>query len=106
MDAGDATEEPQADAVDLQPLPPGDQGMAELVDEHRTQEQHGRDDAGGGVGPVAVAGRLNGVATPRQAEREQGGHSQERPVDTHADAGDAADAEGVLHPSMVARPAG
>ena len=93
LEARNAAEQEERDPVDGDAELPGDERVRELVEDHRDEEQNGRDDRGrdgGRRAPVGVpAGECGGEAPPHQ-ERDE----DPRRVDCDLDAEDAAEPQG------------
>ncbi len=96
LQAGDAAEQPQRDALDLLAVALRDERVRELVGEDRREEQDGAEDPRREVGAVRVGGHGR---EQRARERADDHHrdDEQAPVDAYLDPADAAQANRGSH---------
>jgi hypothetical protein len=100
---GDPAEQPQRDALHLDPVAPGDQRVGQLVREERGEEGRRGHQGGGGVGQAAAAGQDQREPAQRQATGDDQHDHQDAGVHADPDAGDAAQTEGLVHAVLLGR---
>ena len=101
---GDAAEEPQHDALDLDAVAAGHQRMGQLVGQQRGQEQHRGNDCGDHVGGDAAVRKGGGQLAGREPTHQDHHDEKHTGVDPDLDAGDAAQRDGRSHQFSLRRP--
>ena len=97
---GDAAEQPERDPLDLHPLPPRLERMAELVQEQRGEEDRRGRECHDDVRAVRETRVLVGEDAGRERPDDQREDDQPRPVDPDLDPGDAAEADAGVHAAV------
>ena len=82
--AGYTAQQKQLDADHLHPLAEGDQGVAQLMQKHRNEQQQGRQEGQAPSHQVATAGSR--VVVPRKGQRGDQQDDQPGGVDKYGDA--------------------
>src|ERR1700676_1129269 len=75
----------------------GDDGVADLVDQDAREERQGRHHAGGRVAQPRIAGGIDREAGVSEADGEEGGDQDERPVEADGDPSDSPQPNALLH---------
>src|SRR3954451_24137263 len=94
---GDAAEEPERDALDLDSFALGLERVPELVHEQRGEEEKRRDDRHAGVSALVVAGVRARKDPGRERPNDEREDDRPAPVHAEANAGDAAQRQAVAH---------
>ncbi len=97
LEPGEAAEQPQRDALDLDALVPGHERVAHLVCQQGGEEEQRRDDARGPVGRRGVAGRVDGEAVGREQPGVERRDHQHAPAEPDADSGDSPQGHVAFH---------
>lgn len=103
LELGDATEQPEPDALDLDTVAASEDRVCHLVGEHRRQEQDGRGHRGGQVGDGASAGQDGGEAAGREAENQDRDDQDRTDVDLNPHASDSTKRQGRFQ-QVIIRP--